>query len=174
MAVFCSLVQIRTNTSSSSYSGPVLSRVWGEQGEQKCRHSQCQTERGQLCTTRGLNLKLNLASFIGRWGGEVDVIVARGRVTAASAFLSTASILWRARKKRKRNVKNRLVWWHLDFSYWTEPQAMPRTIDKWDVVASVSSLKPTGHFLQHCYLPPNHYVWFGDVNFHIWIRHLIG
>lgn len=52
-------------------------------------------------------------------------------------------------------------------------EMMPRTTDC-DVGASVSSLKPAGHFLQHCYLPPNHHVWFGDVNFHIWIRHLIG
>ncbi len=58
--------------------------------------------------------------------------------------------------------------WHFILNWTTSDCLVPLT--KWDVGASVSSLKPTGHFLQHCYLPPNRHVWFGDVNFHIWIK----
>lgn len=48
------------------------------------------------------------------------------------------------------------------------------TIVKWDVVASVGSFKPAGHFFQHRNLSTDDHVWFGDVNVHIRIWHLIG
>lgn len=78
-------------------SGPVLSRVKGEQGEQERCHRQCQTEGCQPRTTGGgLVVRIHEdARFNGRRGGEVDVAVtvARGRVAATSAFLSAAGIL---------------------------------------------------------------------------------
>lgn len=77
-------------------SGPVLSRVKGEQGEQERCHRQCQTAGCQPCTTGGLVAHiLEDAWFNGRRGGEVDVAVtvAGGRVAATSAFLSAAGIL---------------------------------------------------------------------------------